>query len=172
MEFKEKLKDDLLQYGKIAGIVLGIFALIGIILIYLTRPHCDVILARDEIEFGDSVKTSDLVEKIGDFKIKEDQIRSGTLIVLPEYDVVMNEINSRKLGIQEVTFKFSNDELPEVKKTIRIVDTTPPEIMLDRSDIELSLEDYQSIDLLQDVTITDLCTKDTDLKVRVVLCQV
>ncbi len=166
MEFKEKLKDDLLQYGKIAGIVLGIFALVGIILVFLTRPRCDVILAKDEIEYGESIKTSDLVERIGDFKIKEDQIRSGTLIVLPEYDVVMNEVNPRKLGIQEITFKFSNDELPEVKKSIRIVDTTPPEIMLHHSEIELSLEDYQSIDLLQDVTITDLCTKDTDLKVR------
>lgn len=166
MEFKEKLKDDLLQYGKIAGIVLGIFVLIGIILVFFTRPRCDVILAKDEIEYGESIKTSDLVERIGDFKIKEDQIRSGTLIVLPEYDVVMNEVNPRKLGIQEITFKFSNDELPEVKKSIRIVDTTPPEIMLHHSDIELSLEDYQGIDLLQDVTVTDLCTKNEDLKVR------
>lgn len=166
MEFKEKLKDDLLQYGKVAGIVMAIFVLAGIGLFFFTRPRCDVVLARDEIEYGEPIKTSDLVERIGDFKIKEDQIRSGTLIVLPEYEVVMNELDSGKLGEQDLVFKFSDDELPDITKMVRIVDTTPPEITLHRSEIELSLEDYRKADFMQEISVTDSCSKDTDLKVE------
>ncbi len=164
MELREEMRESLLRYARIAGIAVGVFLVAGLLLFFFTRPKYEVILSAEEIEFGASIKTSDLVERIGDFNIKEEQRKTSTMIALPDYEVVMDEINTKELGPQVLNFQFSS-EIPDVKKEIRIVDTTAPVIELRRSEIEMSLEEYQKTDLLQEATVTDICSMLEDIQV-------
>ncbi|WP_289182906.1 hypothetical protein [Dubosiella newyorkensis] len=165
MELREEIRENLLRYARIAGIAAGVFLVAGLLLFFFTRPKYEVVLSADEIEFGASIKTSDLVERIGDFNIKEEQRKTSTMIALPDYEVVMDEINTKELGPQVLNFQFSDSEIPDAKKEIRIVDTTAPVIELRRSEITMSLEEYQKTDLLQEATVTDICSMSKDIQV-------
>ncbi|WP_289220746.1 hypothetical protein [Ileibacterium valens] len=151
----EDLKPELRRYGFMALLGLFSFAAIAAGFYFFTKPRAKIVLIKSDVEVHEVVKMCDLVDQVGDFKIQEDQRKSPTLISLPDYDVTMNEINTDTTGIRDVTFEFSDPELPSITKQISVVDTTAPEIEVPEIEMEMTKEQYSEHDFLAEAAITD-----------------
>lgn len=151
----EDLKPELRKYGFMALLGLFSFAVIAAGFYFFTKPRANVVLTKSDVEVHEVVKMCDLVDQVGDFKIQDDQRKSPTLISLLEYDVTMNEIDTDTTGIREVTFEFSDPELPPVTKQISVVDTTAPVIEIPEIEMEMTKEQYSEHDFLAEAVITD-----------------
>lgn len=165
MEWKSQIADDVKRYIKYGLIGLISFIGAGLALFFLTRPAADVVLARTEINFGEQIKTSDLVEKVGDFLVKEEQRVAPTVIQLTDFSVSMTELDTTVLGDQEICFSFSKD-FPNLVKKVRVVDREAPVITLQTENMEFTIEQFESEDLMSYVSIADNATNTESLTVQ------
>lgn len=135
--------EDVRHYIKIIGAVM-IFCIIIIgVLMFMFKPDAKIELKTNIVEFGDDITSIDLIRKVKGKNI-ESGIQSKGSLTFPDLEITADELDTTKLGVQNITYSFS-DGSEDVVEEIEVKDTIKPVIKLKNERIELKLSEFKKM---------------------------
>lgn len=141
----------------IAGFVF--LVILGIIVSIATSRFSDTTIHFKEdltIEYGSEVNTISLIESVGNRKLSEDDYDyKNNRIILRNWEVTGETINTNALGKYQVKFTTSDLEDNIYTITVEVVDTIPPEINIKKTEIEIDEDEIGELDLESNYSVTD-----------------
>lgn len=166
--FGYRLTAEAKRYGTIFLLGLAVFGLAVLALLLIFRTNYSIHLSKDFVEYGEDVRVTQLVDKIGDTKISESMRRSSNTIVMDEYEVTFSKLDTSSLGEKTIEAKFSDENIQSQLLTIQVVDTTPPVIHVERPNEKrtYTLKQIENKEYLSEFDIQDACTPFSKLEIE------
>lgn len=165
MNFLES--EEVRKYIKILIVSGFIFICVAIGLYWYFLPNYEITLKETTVEYGEDAKVVRLIEKIGKTEIDADFIVNSNTLILDDYEVTFDDIDTSKLGPQTIAVHFSNDKIADAEIEITVVDTKAPEIeFLVEENTKVALKTVKDEKWNQFVSVTDNHSTGDDLEVE------
>lgn len=159
--------EDYKHYLKMFLIGLGIFVCLALVFLFVFRQKYDIKLKTDTIDYGTSIKTSELVDTVAGNKVSNSNRISSNTITVNGYEITMNEINTFRLGKQKITCKYTDDSIDNQILYVNVVDKKKPVIHVNKSaNTTLSLKNVRELNVDDLFSVNDNETPDTKIKIK------
>lgn len=160
------LKDaDFKHYFKMFMIGIVVFGILSFLFLYIFKDDYGIVLNKDTVEYGKNVRIVDLVESVAGNPINDSNKISSNTISVNGYEVTFDEIDTFKLGNQNITAKYTDSSIKEQSLSVNIVDTKKPIIKI-KKDIgtKMDLKDVRKLKVFY--SVSDNETPDTKIKIK------
>ena len=117
------LKDaDFKHYFKMFVIGIVVFGILSFLFLYIFKDDYGIVLNKDTVEYGKNVRIVDLVESVAGNPINDSNKISSNTISVNGYEVTFDEIDTFKLGSQNITAKYTDSSIQKQSLSVNIVD--------------------------------------------------
>ncbi len=146
---------------------LGVFILLAVLFFCMFHTSYRIVLSAEEVDFGSDVRIVDLVQSVGEYKIRPDDRISENTIQLEGYEMTFDEIDTQKLGLQELGVVFSIPDAEDQTITVTVVDREDPVITLvGEGPFSMDLQDVRDRKFDELYTVSDNCSAVGALEVE------
>lgn len=158
---------DFKHYFKMFVIGIVVFGILSFLFLYIFKDDYGIVLNQDTVEYGKNVRIVDLVESVAGNPINDSNKISSNTISVNGYEVTFDEIDTFKLGNQNITAKYTDSSIKEQSLSVNIVDTKKPIIKI-KKDIgtKMDLKDVRKLKVDSFYSVSDNETPDTKIKIK------
>lgn len=162
------LKDaDFKHYFKMFVIGIVTFGILGFLFLYIFKDDYGIVLNKDTVEYGKNVRIVDLVESVAGNPVNESNKISSNTISVNGYEVTFDEIDTFKLGSQNITAKYTDSSIQKQSLSVNIVDTKKPIIKINKDmDNKMDLKDVRKLKVNSVYSVSDNETPDKKIKIK------
>lgn len=129
--------EEVQKYIKLFFIGIVVFGMLAFGLYWYFLPDYQITLKQDTVEYGEDISVVRLIDKIGNHSINTKDIVSSNTLILDDYEVTFEDLDTSKLGKQKLSVTFSNDDIKNTSIEINVVDTKKPVItfLVDKNEV-------------------------------------
>lgn len=162
------LKDaDFKHYFKMFVIGIVVFGILGFLFLYIFKDDYGIVLNQDTVEYGKNVRIVDLVESVAGNPINDSNKISSNTISVNGYEVTFDEIDTFKLGSQNITAKYTDSSIQKQSLSVNIVDNKKPIIKINKDiDTKMDLKDVRRLKVDSFYSVSDNETPDKKIKIK------
>ncbi len=153
---------DFKHYFKmfVIGIVVFLF-------LYIFKDDYGIVLNQDTVEYGKNVRIVDLVESVAGNPINDSNKISSNTISVNGYEVTFDEIDTFKLGSQNITAKYTDSSIQKQSLSVNVVDNKKPIIKINKDiDTKMDLKDVRRLKVDSFYSVSDNETPDKKIKIK------
>ena len=162
------IKDE--DYKHYVKIFIGgffLFLILLILFLFVFRDRYDVVLKKSSVEYGSNVRTVDLVESVAGNPVEKANKISSNTISVNGYEVTLDELDTYKLGDQQIDCKYTDSAIDKQTITVKIVDTKKPVIHINEdADTHMDLKNVKRLNVSSLFTTSDNQTPDSKIKIK------
>lgn len=162
------LKDaDFKHYFKMFVIGIVVFGILSFLFLYIFKDDYGIVLSKDTVEYGKNVRIVDLVESVAGNPINDSNKISSNTISVNGYEVTFDEIDTFKLGNQNITAKYTDSSIQKQSLSVNIVDNKKPIIKINKDiDTKMDLKDVRRLKVDSFYSVSDNETPDKKIKIK------
>ena len=162
------LKDaDFKHYFKMFVIGIVVFGILGFLFLYIFKDDYGIVLNQDTVEYGKNVRIVDLVESVAGNPINDSNKISSNTISVNGYEVTFDEIDTFKLGSQNITAKYTDSSIQKQSLSVNVVDNKKPIIKINKDiDTKMDLKDVRRLKVDSFYSVSDNETPDKKIKIK------
>lgn len=162
------LKDaDFKHYFKMFVIGIVVFGILSFLFLYIFKDDYGIVLNKDTVEYGKNVRIVDLVESVAGNPINDSNKISSNTISVNGYEVTFDEIDTFKLGSQNITAKYTDSSIQKQSLSVNIVDNKKPIIKINKDiDTKMDLKDVRRLKVDSFYSVSDNETPDKKIKIK------
>lgn len=162
------LKDaDFKHYFKMFVIGIVVFGILSFLFLYIFKDDYGIVLNKDTIEYGKNVRIVDLVESVAGNPINDSNKISSNTVSVNGYEVTFDEIDTFKLGSQNITAKYTDSSIQKQSLSVNIVDNKKPIIKIKKDiDTKMDLKDVRRLKVDSFYSVSDNETPDKKIKIK------
>lgn len=162
------LKDaDFKHYFKMFVIGIVVFGILSFLFLYIFKDDYGIVLNKDTVEYGKNMRIVDLVESVAGNPINDSNKISSNTISVNGYEVTFDEIDTFKLGSQNITAKYTDSSIQKQSLSVNIVDNKKPIIKINKDiDTKMDLKDVRRLKVDSFYSVSDNETPDKKIKIK------
>lgn len=162
------LKDaDFKHYFKMFVIGIVVFGILSFLFLYIFKDDYGIVLNKDTVEYGKNVRIVDLVESVAGNPINDSNKISSNTISVNGYEITFDEIDTFKLGSQNITAKYTDSSIQKQSLSVNIVDNKKPIIKINKDiDTKMDLKDVRRLKVDSFYSVSDNETPDKKIKIK------
>lgn len=162
------LKDaDFKHYFKMFVIGIVVFGILSFLFLYIFKDDYGIVLNKDTVEYGKNVRIVDLVESVAGNPINDSNKISSNTISVNGYEVTFDEIDTFKLGSQNITAKYTDSSIQKQSLSVNVVDNKKPIIKINKDiDTKMDLKDVRRLKVDSFYSVSDNETPDKKIKIK------
>ena len=162
------LKDaDFKHYFKMFVLGIVVFGILSFLFLYIFKDDYGIVLNKDTVEYGKNVRIVDLVESVAGNPINDSNKISSNTISVDGYEVTFDEIDTFKLGSQNITAKYTDSSIQKQSLSVNIVDNKKPIIKINKDiDTKMDLKDVRRLKVDSFYSVSDNETPDKKIKIK------
>ena len=158
---------DFKHYFKMFVIGIVVFGILSFLFLYIFKDDYGIVLNQDTVEYGKNVRIVDLVESVAGNPINDSNKISSNTISVNGYEVTFDEIDTFKLGSQNIRAKYTDSSIQKQSLSVNIVDNKKPIIKINKDiDTKMDLKDVRRLKVDSFYSVSDNETPDKKIKIK------
>lgn len=158
---------DFKHYFKMFVIGIVVFGILSFLFLYIFKDDYGIVLNKDTVEYGKNVRIVDLVESVAGNPINDSNKISSNTISVNGYEVTFDEIDTFKLGSQNIIAKYTDSSIQKQSLSVNIVDNKKPIIKINKDiDTKMDLKDVRRLKVDSFYSVSDNETPDKKIKIK------
>ena len=158
---------DFKHYFKMFVIGIVVFGILSFLFLYIFKDDYGIVLNKDTVEYGKNVRIVDLVESVAGNPINDSNKISSNTISVNGYEVTFDEIDTFKLGSQNITAKYTDSSIQKQSLSVNVVDNKKPIIKINKDiDTKMDLKDVRRLKVDSFYSVSDNETPDKKIKIK------